>query len=41
MVGWLRRKPVTRRFIVVEGLYANTGELADLAAIVKLKDKYK
>lgn len=30
-----------RRFIVVEGIYANTGELAPLAEIVALAKKYK
>ena len=30
-----------RRFVVVEGLYANYGDLAPLPDIVKLKDKYQ
>lgn len=38
---WLRRKPLNRRFIVVEGIYAHTGELAPLADIYALKQKYK
>ena len=36
-----RRKPLNRRFIVVEGIYAHTGELAPLADIYALKQKYK
>ena len=35
------RKPLNRRFIVVEGIYANFGDLAPLDAIAKLKKKYK
>lgn len=35
------RRPLTRRFIVVEGIYANTGEVAPLAAIRRLKEQYK
>ena len=33
------RKPLNRRYIVVEGIYANTGMLAPLDAIVPLKHK--
>lgn len=33
------RKPLNRRYIMVEGIYANTGELAPLDAIVPLKHK--
>jgi serine palmitoyltransferase len=36
-----QRRPLNRRFIVVEGIYANTGDLAPLAAIRELKRKYK
>lgn len=32
------RKPLNRRFIVVEGIYANTGELAPLDGIKALKE---
>ena len=31
------RKPLNRRFIVVEGIYANTGDLAPLNALRALK----
>ena len=30
-----------RRFIVVEGLYRNYGDICDLAKVVELKKKYK
>lgn len=33
------RRPLNRRYIVVEGIYANTGDVAPLAAIAKLKYK--
>lgn len=33
-----RRKPLNRRFIVVEGIYANTGELAPLEGLKALKE---
>lgn len=32
---------MTRRYIIVEGLYAGTGDLAPLDKILKLKQKYK
>lgn len=32
---------MNRRFIIVEGIYANTGDLAPLAAIKQLKEQYK
>ncbi|KAL8243879.1 hypothetical protein R6Q59_010137 [Mikania micrantha] len=35
------KKPLTRRFIVTEGLFENTGELTDLPKIIELKLKYK
>lgn len=35
------RKPLKRRLIVTEGIFANTGELANLPKIVELKNKYK
>lgn len=35
------RKPLTRRFIIVEGIYANFGDLAPLDKIAQLKEKYK
>ncbi|KAK9236177.1 pyridoxal phosphate-dependent transferase [Lipomyces kononenkoae] len=34
-------QPLTRRFIVTEGLFENTGEIADLPKIIELKYKYK
>ncbi|XP_004644156.1 serine palmitoyltransferase 1 [Octodon degus] len=36
-----RKARVTRRFIVVEGLYMNTGSICPLPELVKLKYKYK
>ncbi|KAJ1207650.1 hypothetical protein NDU88_003040 [Pleurodeles waltl] len=36
-----RKARVTRRFIVVEGLYMNTGDICPLPELVKLKYKYK
>lgn len=35
------RKPLNRRFIAVEGIYHNTGEIAPLQEIVRIKNKYK
>ena len=35
------RKPLNRRYIVVEGLYQGTGDLAPLAQIAALKRRYK
>lgn len=35
------RKPLTRRFIVTEGLFENTGDMVNLPKIVELKHKYK
>lgn len=34
-------KPLTRRFIVAEGLYENVGDMTDLPKLVELKLKYK
>ncbi|EOA97528.1 Serine palmitoyltransferase 1, partial [Anas platyrhynchos] len=36
-----RKARVTRRFIVVEGLYMNTGDVCPLPELIKLKYKYK
>ncbi|KAI5809261.1 pyridoxal phosphate-dependent transferase [Pyronema omphalodes] len=36
-----KRKPLTRRFIVTEGLFENTGDMPDLPKIVELKQRYK
>lgn len=35
------RKPLTRRFIVTEGLFENTGDMVNLPKVVELKHKYK
>lgn len=35
------RKPLTRRFIVTEGLFENTGDMVDLPKLVQMKHKYK
>ena len=37
----LGRKPLNRRFIVTEGVFAGSGELAPLRAIYDLKTRYK
>lgn len=34
-------KPLTRRFIVTEGLFENVGDMVDLPRLVELKMKYK
>ncbi|KAI5962639.1 LCB1 [Candida pseudojiufengensis] len=36
-----KQKPIRRRFIVTEGLFANTGDIANLPDIVELKNKFK
>ncbi|OQN97178.1 hypothetical protein B0A51_18954 [Rachicladosporium sp. CCFEE 5018] len=36
-----RGKPLTRRFIVTEGLFENVGDMADLPKLVEFKTKYK
>lgn len=36
-----KQKPLRRRFIVTEGLFANSGDLAPLPQIVELKNRYK
>lgn len=36
-----QNRPLYRRFVVVEGVYANSGEVAPLAQIAVLKEKYK
>lgn len=36
-----KQKPLRRRFIVTEGLFANTGDLPPLPEIVRLKNQYK
>ena len=41
IIGLECRKPLNRRFIVVEGIYKASGDLAPLDKIVELKRKYK
>ncbi|THH06253.1 hypothetical protein EW145_g4213 [Phellinidium pouzarii] len=36
-----KRLPLTRRFIVTEGIFENDGVLLDLPKIIELKEKYK
>lgn len=36
-----KQKPIRRRFIITEGLFANSGDIADLPRIVELKTKFK
>ncbi|CAX40362.1 long chain base biosynthesis protein, putative [Candida dubliniensis CD36] len=36
-----KQKPIRRRFIITEGLFANSGDIANLPRIVELKNKYK
>ncbi|KAJ3214528.1 serine palmitoyltransferase component [Clydaea vesicula] len=36
-----KSKTITRKFIVVEGLYMNSGDIAPLPDLVRLKKKYK
>ncbi|KZV73160.1 serine palmitoyltransferase [Peniophora sp. CONT] len=36
-----RKGPLTRRFIVTEGMFERDGQIADLPRIVELKNKYK
>ncbi|CAF9920186.1 MAG: serine palmitoyltransferase component [Heterodermia speciosa] len=35
------KKPLTRRFIVTEGLFENVGDMADIPKIIELKLRYK
>lgn len=35
------RKPLTRRFIITEGLFENTGDVSNLPKLIELKLKYK
>ncbi|KAH7138001.1 serine palmitoyltransferase 1 [Dendryphion nanum] len=35
------KKPLTRRFIITEGLFENVGDISDLPKLVELKLKYK
>ncbi|KAF2641282.1 PLP-dependent transferase [Massarina eburnea CBS 473.64] len=35
------KKPLTRRFIITEGMFENIGDVADLPKLVELKIKYK
>ena len=38
-VIWLR-KPLNRRFIIVEGVYAGSGDIAPMGEIFKLKEEF-
>lgn len=35
------RKPLTRRFIITEGLFENVGDVVNLPKLIELKQKYK
>ncbi|RMD40882.1 hypothetical protein DV735_g4220, partial [Chaetothyriales sp. CBS 134920] len=35
------KKPLTRRFIITEGLFENSGAILDLPRVIELKSKYK
>ncbi|KAI5841875.1 pyridoxal phosphate-dependent transferase [Morchella snyderi] len=37
----MAKKPLTRRFIVTEGLFETTGDMVDLPKIIELKQRYK
>ncbi|KAL7275829.1 serine palmitoyltransferase component [Rhizina undulata] len=37
----MAKKPLTRRFIVTEGLFENTGDMVDLPKIIELKQRFK
>ncbi|ODQ79581.1 hypothetical protein BABINDRAFT_167426 [Babjeviella inositovora NRRL Y-12698] len=39
--GLAEEKPITRRFIVSEGLFVNFGDYPDLHKLVELKEKYR
>lgn len=36
-----KNKPLSRQFIVVEGIYANCGDICPLVELIELKKKYK
>lgn len=36
-----RRAPITRRFIITEGIFERDGEMVDLPKLIELKHKYK
>ncbi|KAI8824289.1 pyridoxal phosphate-dependent transferase [Fimicolochytrium jonesii] len=36
-----KKKPLTRQFIVVEGLYVNHGDICPLPKLIELRNKYK
>ena len=38
--GLLCRKPLNRRFIVIEGVYAGSGDIAPMDEIFKLKEEF-
>jgi serine palmitoyltransferase len=35
------RKPLCKKILVVEGVYANTGDLAPLRALHSIKERYR
>lgn len=37
----MKKARVTRKFIIVEGIYFNTGQLCDLPKLIEFKYKYK
>lgn len=36
-----RKKPLTRRFIITEGIFENDGQISNLRRLIELKKKYK
>ena len=36
-----RKAKVTRKFIIIEGIYTNTGEIVPIDKVIELKYKYK
>jgi len=36
-----RKANVTRKFIIIEGIYTNTGEMVPIDKVIELKYKYK
>lgn len=35
------RRPLNRRFIIVEGVYGNYGDIAPLDKLYEIKEKYR
>lgn len=38
---WQKKRVLTRRFIVVEGLFTKTGQIAKLRNLVAIKERFK